>query len=64
MSFDLNEVHRLKAAGGKVLAKYNKLVTAADQAAHGSPAEQELGAFQLAWLQDPARVTREAEAAS
>jgi hypothetical protein len=61
MSFNMNEVRRLEAArvtaaGLKVWEKYQRLVTAADQAAHGSPAEQELGEFRLQWLADPGRV--------
>jgi hypothetical protein len=68
MSFDLNEVRRLQAQGGAVLAKYERLVAAADAAMHGSPAHEELGAFQLSWIADPdlaAEVAREeaAEAA-
>jgi hypothetical protein len=62
MSFDLLEVHRLQRAGGAVLAKYNRLVAAADASAHGSLAQQELGEFQQSWLADPAGTTAAAKA--
>jgi hypothetical protein len=61
MSFNLNEVHRLRRLGGAVLAKYERLVAAADQSQHGSPAEAELGAFRLAWLADPIALTQHCE---
>jgi hypothetical protein len=61
MSFDLIQVHKLKAEGGAVLAKYERLLREANQSAHGSSSELVLGQFQLAWIADPERVTREAE---
>jgi hypothetical protein len=67
MSFHLIEVRRLEAAGGAVLAKYRRLVAAADAAAHDSPAHRALAQFWKAWEQDPQAVTnaaREEAAAS
>jgi hypothetical protein len=49
--------------GGAVWAKWQRLVAAADASAHGSPAEQEVGEFRLAWLADPTRTAAAAEAA-
>jgi hypothetical protein len=57
MSFDLVELQRLKAAG-PVWDEYQRLVAAADQAMHDSPAHAELGAFRVAWLADPAAVIK------
>jgi hypothetical protein len=61
MSFDLVQLGRLQQVGGAVLTHYERLLREANQSAHGSPAEQALGEFQLAWIADPERVTREAE---
>jgi hypothetical protein len=61
MSFDLLETYRLERVGGAVLAKYRRLVAAADAAMHGSPAHVQLGRFMKSWEQDADRVTREAE---
>jgi hypothetical protein len=61
MSFDLTEVRRLEAAGGAVLAHYERLLREANQSAHGSLSELALGQFQLAWIADPEAVTRAAE---
>ena len=62
MSFWIGEVHRLKAAGGAVWDEYQRLVAAADQAMHDSPAHKALGEFQQAWAADPAGVTAAIEA--
>jgi hypothetical protein len=53
MSFSLLEVQRLELMGGAVLAKYRRLVRAADGSAHGSPAQEELFAFHKAFERDP-----------
>jgi hypothetical protein len=53
MSFSLNEVYRLERTGGAALQRHQELVAQADASAHGSLAEQELGAFRALWLQDP-----------
>jgi hypothetical protein len=62
VSFDLLQVHKLKAQGGQVWDEYQRLVAAADQAMHGSPAHAELGAFQQAYEQDAAALTAVVEA--
>jgi hypothetical protein len=53
MSFNLNEVRRLELMGGAVLAKFNRLVSAADRSAHGSAAQEALGEFMKAFERDP-----------
>jgi hypothetical protein len=53
MSFDRNEITRLRLHGGAVLAKYQRLVGEADRSAHDSPAQRALGNFQQAWIADP-----------
>jgi hypothetical protein len=53
MSFDLNEVRRLKTAGDPVWSEYQRLVAECDASAYGSPAHRALGRFQKAWEQDP-----------
>jgi hypothetical protein len=60
MSFSLNEVARLQLFGGAVWAKYERLLGEADRSAHGSLAQQELGAFCQAWLQDSNKAADEA----
>jgi hypothetical protein len=62
MSFDLVQVHKLKATGGPTWDEYCRLVAAADGAAHGSPAHEELGRFQQQWEQNPQAVIPVAEA--
>jgi hypothetical protein len=62
MSFDLLQLHKLKAMGGAPWQLHEELQVRADQSAHGSPAQQELGAFRLLWLEDcnrAAEVARE-----
>jgi hypothetical protein len=53
----LSELYRLEAAGGPLLAKYQRLVSAADRALHMSPAVNELLEFQRDWQADPQAVT-------
>jgi hypothetical protein len=55
MSLSLIEVARLQVFGGAVLAKYERLVAAADASLHGSLAQAELGEFCQAWIADPNR---------
>jgi hypothetical protein len=62
MSFDLTEVHRLKAAGDPVWSEYCRLVAECDASAYDSPAHRALGEFQQAWLADPAGTTEAARA--
>jgi hypothetical protein len=61
VSFDLLEVHRLKAAGGAVWDEYQRLVAECDAAMYDSPAHRALGEFQQAWEQNPAAVMAAAE---
>jgi hypothetical protein len=49
MSFDLIQVHKLKAQGGQVWDEYQRLVAEADAAMHDSPAHKALGEFQQQW---------------
>jgi hypothetical protein len=53
MSFDLNEVRRLKTAGDPVWSEYCRLVSECDASAFDSLAHRELGRFQKAWEQNP-----------
>jgi hypothetical protein len=53
MSFSLVELHKLERTGGAPWQLHQELQARADQSAHGSPAEEELGAFRALWLQDP-----------
>jgi hypothetical protein len=62
MSFDRNEIARLRLFGGAVLAKYERLVAAADHSAHLSPAQLELAEFCQAWIADPTGTAAAAEA--
>jgi len=56
MSFDLVQLGKLQAVGGKVLARYEALVAAADNSAYDSPAARELEAFQRDFVADPEAV--------
>jgi hypothetical protein len=60
MSFDLTEVHKLKAQGGPAWDEYCRLVAECDASAHDSPAARDLGEFRLAWLADPTGTAAEA----
>jgi hypothetical protein len=62
MSFDLLEVHRLKAAGGAVWDEYQRLVAECDASAYDSLAHRALGEFQKAWETDPQAVIAAAKA--
>ena len=62
MSFDLIQLHKIEAMGGQGWDEYQRLVAAADQAMHGSPAHAELGAFQQAYEQDAPALTVAVEA--
>jgi hypothetical protein len=53
MSFHLLQLHKIEAMGGAPWQLHQELQARADQSAHGSPAEQQLGAFRALWLQDP-----------
>jgi hypothetical protein len=53
MSFDLLEVHRLKAQGGPTWHLYEQLLAEADAAMHDSPAHRVLGEFQKQWEANP-----------
>jgi hypothetical protein len=57
MSFDLTQVHRLKAAGDPMWSEYCRLVAECDASAYDSPAHRALGEFQQAWEQDPNLLT-------
>jgi hypothetical protein len=58
MSFDRNEVRRLEATGGAVLARYRALVAAADASAYDSPAARAKAEFERDWAADPETVKR------
>jgi hypothetical protein len=62
MSFDLIQVHKLKATGGAVWDEYQRHVAACDASAYDSPAHRELGAFQKAWEADQQGTIAAAEA--
>jgi hypothetical protein len=53
MSFDLNEVRRIKTAGDPAWSEYCRLVAECDASAYDSPAHRALGEFQKAWEQGP-----------
>jgi hypothetical protein len=59
VSFDITEDHAIRRVGGSLLRVYERLVEQADHAAHDSPAQQQLAAFRLAWLTEPARLETE-----
>ncbi|HEX9213173.1 MAG TPA: hypothetical protein VF901_21910 [Bradyrhizobium sp.] len=59
MGLHWNELARLE---GAVLRKYERLVEQAHGAQAGSSAALTRLAFEAAWMDDPARVTAEAEA--
>jgi hypothetical protein len=66
VSFDLIQLHKIEFMGGAAWRLHSELQAHADASVHGSPAEQELGAFRALWLQDPnraAEVARETFAA-
>jgi hypothetical protein len=58
VSFWYGEVLKMQAEGGPAWDEYQRLVAAADQAMHGSPAHEELGRFMKAWEQNPQAVTK------
>jgi hypothetical protein len=49
MSFDLNEVRRLKVAGDPAWSEYCRLVAECDASAYDSPAHRALGKFCKEW---------------
>jgi hypothetical protein len=53
MSFDLLQVHKLKAQGGAVWQRYCELLAASDGAAHDAPAHRERRSFEQAWIDNP-----------
>ena len=53
MSFDLIQVHRLKAAGGPVWHLYEQLLAKCDASAYDSPAHRVLQEFQMQWKTNP-----------
>jgi hypothetical protein len=59
----LTEVLRIQRIGGALAQRHAALVRAADASAHGSPAQQALRQFELAWLADPAGTEARAEQA-
>jgi hypothetical protein len=62
MSFWFGEVYKLKAQGGAAWDEYQQLVAECDASMFGSPSHVALGEFQQQWLQDPAALTKAAEA--
>jgi hypothetical protein len=57
MSFDLLQVHKLKAQGGAVWDEYQRLVAECDASGYDSPAHRALGEFQQQWEADPNLLT-------
>jgi hypothetical protein len=53
VSFDLIQVHKLKAQGGAAWDEYCRLVAECDASAYDSLAHRALGAFCKSWEQDP-----------
>jgi hypothetical protein len=59
---DLIRLNQLRAAGGAVLARYQRLLAAAEHRGHGSPEERALREFQRDYQAAPAAVTAAADA--